>query len=374
MDQIDVTIIGGGIVGCAVAAEAAGRGLTTVLLEQQSRLATGITARNSEVVHGGMYYPSDTLKARFCVRGRRMLKEFCLAANVPYQECGKLIVAVTEAEEPQLEHLLQLGQANGVEDLSLIDGQQLAQFEPHIQARVALYSPRTGIVSAEGAARAYAALAVERGAQILTDAPVTALERTGAGWHVTSEPLPDSGREGWSHQSRLVVNAAGLYSDRVAELTGIDATAAGYELHWVKGNYFSITPAHAGMISRLVYPVPPADDSTLGVHVCVDLGGQLRLGPDTEPIDKVENYQVEPARREAFYRSASTFLPFLEREDLECAMAGIRPKRIRRGFADFVVTREDGDQHGLINLIGIDSPGLTSSPAIAEEVGRLLVE
>ncbi len=374
MNDIEVTVVGGGIVGCAVAAEAARRGFTTVLLESNPRLATGTTARNSEVAHGGMYYPTGTLKARCCVRGRRLLKAFCEQARVPYQECGKLIVAIDDAEQPELERLHALGSANGVEDLRMLDGDEVARLEPNIRASAALYSPRTGILSAEGAAKAYASLAADRGAQILTAAPVTGLDRDGQGWQVTVSPPEQSGRDGWQHTSRFVVNAAGLYSDRIAALAGIDVAAAGYELHWVKGNYFGIAPVHSGQVSHLVYPVPPADDSSLGIHICVDLAGQLRLGPDTEPIDKIEDYTVDPARLDRFYAGASTFLPFIERDDLSCGMAGIRPKLRRKGFADFTIRREQGETDGLINLVGIDSPGLTSSPAIAEEVGHLLTQ
>ena len=176
MIEVDVTVIGGGIVGCAVAAATASGGLHTVLLEKEPRLAVGVTARNSEVAHGGMYYPTGSLKARYCVRGRRLLKQFCTEAGVTYHEAGKLIVAVTSQEEPELAQLLELGQANGVEELRLVDHAELHRMEPHIEGAAALFSPRTGILDAEGAARAYARLATERSAQVLTGAPVSSIE------------------------------------------------------------------------------------------------------------------------------------------------------------------------------------------------------
>jgi L-2-hydroxyglutarate oxidase LhgO len=371
MIRVDVTVIGGGIVGCAVAAAAAERGYNTVLLEKEPRLATGVTARNSEVAHGGMYYPTGSLKARYCVAGRRMLKEFCIDAGIAYQETGKLIVAVNQDEEPELQRLLELGQDNDVEDLRLVGLEELQRMEPNIRGRAALYSPRTGILDAEGAARAYGRLAVERSAQVLTNAPVTGLMREKDTWRVD---VADSGREGWTHDSRWVVNAAGLYSDRIATMAGLNVKSQRLQLEWVKGNYFSVSSSREGLVKHLIYPVPPIDGSTLGVHVCLDLGGQMRLGPDMETIPPHEDYSVDESRRDQFFASASTFLPFLTEDDLEPAMSGIRPKLVADRFADFVLRREEGDLAGLINLIGIDSPGLTSGPAIAEAVVDLLTE
>jgi L-2-hydroxyglutarate oxidase LhgO len=379
MHDLDCTIIGGGIVGCAVAAELAGRGLTTVLLEMEDGLGRGTTSRNSEVAHGGMYYPTGSRKARFCVEGRRLLKAFCAGAGVEYHECGKLIVATTPDELPELERLLALGVANGVEDLALIDGEALRRLEPEVRACAALHSPRTGIVDAEGAARAWARLASERGGQVMTSARVSGLHPEDGGWRVDISATGHGRREGWSHTSRLVVNAAGLYADRIAALAGIDVDARGWRLHLVKGNYFSVSTAHTGRVSRLVYPAPPHDHTSLGVHVCLDLGGQMKLGPDVEhlaadPRDAGFDWRVDPARRDVFWEGAHRFLPWLAADDLEPGMSGLRPKLVPTGFADFVVQLEAGDLAGLVNLVGIESPGLTSAAALAREVSRLLDE
>ncbi len=371
MLQVDVTIIGGGMVGCTTAAAVAGRGLSTVLLEKETKLATGVTARNSEVAHGGMYYPNGSLKARYCVQGRRLLKQFCTRAGVAYRETGKLIVAVTPEEEPALQQLLELGRENDVEDLRLVGRQELQELEPHIRSVAALYSPRTAVLDAEGAARAYARLASERSAQVLTGALVTGLRRERNAWLVE---VAGGHREGWTHASRWIVNAAGLFSDHIAALAGLDVAAAGLELKWVKGNYFSVATTHANRLNHLIYPIPPMDGSTLGVHVCLDLGGQVRLGPDMEPMPRHEDYRVDPTRRAQFYASAVTFLPFLTENDLTPAMAGIRPKLDAGKFADFQVRKEEGELEGLINLIGIDSPGLTSGPSLGEAVADLIQE
>jgi L-2-hydroxyglutarate oxidase LhgO len=382
MPSVDVTVIGGGVVGCAVAAEAAGRGLNTVLLEKETGLARGTTSRNSEVSHGGMYYPTGSNKARFCVEGRRFLKDFCAAAGVGYLECGKLIVAVTEEETAELFRLLELGRSNGVEDLRLVEADQLGIMEPEVRAVAALHSPRTGVLDAEGVARAFARQAEDHGARLLTSARVVGLERDSGGWQVRVEPEGPGRQEGWNHSSRWVVNAAGLRADQVAALAGIDTAERNWDLVLVKGNYFRIAPVHAGRLKRLIYPVPPADGSSLGVHVCLDLDGQMKLGPDTEVLDPAAvpgpgpgdglDYAVDPDRQTSFFCGAVRFLPWLKEEDLTPDMAGYRPKLTVKGFRDFEVVRETGACEGLINLVGIDSPGLTSAPALARAVGRML--
>lgn len=386
MFDVDVTVIGGGVVGCAVAAEVSALGLSTVLLEMESGLARATTSRNSEVSHGGMYYPTGSLKARCCVAGRRMLKEFCAEAGVGYRECGKIIVAVEDAELPELERLLKLGQANGVEDLRLIDAAELANLEPDVQAVGGLLSPRTAVLDAEGASRAYAHLAGERGAQVMTGCRVTALERGVSGWKVSITPTGERRREGWEHTSRIVINAAGLWADRVAALAGIDVAERGWVQHLTKGNYFAVNNAHDGRINRLVYPVPPAAGNCLGVHVCLDLAGQMKLGPDLEalatdprdagssPEEFALDYRVDPGRRDSFFEDARRFLPWLNLDDLAPAMCGMRPKIAVTGFGDFVIRREENDFAGLINLVGIESPGLTSAPAIAVAVADLVRE
>lgn len=382
MLSVDVTIVGGGIVGCAVAAETARRGLSTVLLEKESGLARGTTSRNSEVSHGGMYYPVGTHKARLCVKGRRLLKDFCLTHGVGYQECGKIIVAVDPAETGELERLFALGQANGVEDLCLLSAAELARLEPDVTAAAGLMSPRTGILDAEGAAKAYARLARESGAQVLTAAQVTGLEKNEDRWQVRVEPAGSRRQEAWTHRSRWVVNAAGLSADLVAALAGVDIVARNWQLTLLKGNYFKVAPVHTGRIKHLVYPVPPADGSSLGVHICLDLDGQIRLGPDIETLTEPAriksgpggglDYGVDPNRLESFHEDAVKFLPWLRREDLAPDLSGYRPKLIVQGFRDFELKKESGDLVGLINLVGIDSPGLTCSPAIALEVGMMI--
>ncbi len=366
-----MTIIGGGIVGCATAAAVARPDRSLVLLERQERLAASTTSRNSEVAHGGMYYPTGSLKARWCVQGRRALKRLCADSGVGWRDVGKLIVAVSPEQEPELERLYRLGRANDVEGLRLVGRDELRRLEPEVPAAAALFSPATAVFDAEGAAHAYARRAADAGAQVLTSAEVTGLAPAGDGWDVTVR----RGDETWTHRSRWVVVAAGLHADTVARLAGVDVAAHGLRQLWVRGSYFAVAPRHADRLRHLVYPVPDPAIDTLGVHVCLDLAGQVRLGPDYEPLaERVEDYRVDPARGAAFFAEASRFLPFLAPDDLSPAFCGIRPKLGVTGFHDFSVRRWEGDLAGLVTLIGIDSPGLTSSPAIAAEVARLIDE
>jgi L-2-hydroxyglutarate oxidase LhgO len=360
MVSIEVTIVGGGILGCATADAVARSGRSAVLLEKATHLAGSTTSRNSEVAHGGMYYPTGSLKAEYCVRGRRLMKAFCETAGVPFNECGKLIVAVNDDEVAALDPLLARGVANGVEGFRRVEAAELATLEPHVTAVAGLLSPNTGVIDAEGAAKAYARRAEEHGAMVMTSAEVIGLKRVPEGWNVTVR----RGNEEWEHVSTHVVLCGGLYADDLALMAGLDVDALGMRQRWVKGNYFSVDPKHNGRVSHLVYPMPPAGTDTLGVHVCLDLAGQMRLGPDFEPVDRAEDYAVDPLRSESFFAGASRFLPWLELDDLHPAMCGLRPKiDTSEPFADFLI-HTTGD--GLIATAGIDSPGLTSGPALAE--------
>jgi len=358
MISVDVTVVGGGIIGCAVADKLTAAGFKPLLLGRESQLATGVTSRNSEVIHGGMYYPTDSLKAKCCVDGRRQLVQFCVENKIGYKKCGKLIVAVDQSDLSGLENLFNQGCDNDVENLVLLDQKQLNKLESEVSAIAALYSPETGIIDAEGAAYALAHRAAENGAEIMCDSNVDSIEQNDS-WQVTVS----RGTEKWTHQSKIVINCAGLDADN---LSGSDV-----KQKFVKGNYFSIGTDHFEKVSRLIYPVPPIEKDTLGIHLCMDLAGNMRLGPDYENFDGEPDYTVDPDRADRFFESAAKFLPFLKREDLTPAFAGIRPKiDTEKPFADFHIENRDG----LINLIGIDSPGLTAAMSIADIVTQKVQE
>ena len=369
MADTPLTVVGAGVVGLAVAARLAPRFPELVLLERRERHGSETSSRNSEVVHAGMYYPTGTLKARLCVRGNRLLYETCERLDIPCRRTTKLIVATLPAEAAELERLLALGHANGV-DLSMLGAGECRRLEPAVPAVAGLLSPTTGIVSAHGLMDALLHEARRRGAILQPRAELVGVERRDRDYRLEIR-TPD-GVE--SLTSERVVNAAGLESDTVAGLAGIDVEAAGYRLHWWKGCYFAVTGAKARIVSRLVYPVPT--HVSLGVHAVLGLDGRLRFGPDADHVpDRVLDYRVDEAKLAGFGAAVRHLFPQITDEDLTPDIAGIRARLQGpgEGFRDFVIAEETArGRPGLVDLVGIDSPGLTSALAIAEDVDRLL--
>jgi L-2-hydroxyglutarate oxidase LhgO len=369
MADTAVTVIGAGVVGLAVAARLAPRFPDLVLVERHERHGMETSSRNSEVVHAGLYYRTGSLKARLCVRGNHLLYEACERSGVSCRRIGKLIVATAPGETPQLEQLLARGRANGAE-LRMLSAGECRALEPHVPAVAGLLSPNTGIVSAHELMDALLGRARTGGALVQLRAEVVGLERGNAGYRLRLRTA--DGEEELT--SERVVNAAGLEADTVAALAGIDTAASGYRLHWWKGSYFSVTPAKQCLLTHLVYPVP--DPVSLGVHAVLGLDGRLRFGPDAEHLaTRRADYVVDESRRAAFGEAVRRLVPEIADEDLSPDIAGIRAKLQGpgEGFRDFVVKEEaERALPGLVNLVGIDSPGLTSALAIAEEVDRLL--
>ena len=369
---MDVVVIGAGIVGLACAAALAGRGRSVLVLERREAIAREITSRNSEVLHAGIYYPSDSLKAQLCTRGRELVYRRCAERGIAHRRTGKLIVATREPEIAALEALHARAEANGVPGLEMLTGRELARLEPEIAAVAGLLSPETGIVDAHALAMSFLAEAESHGAVLLLHHEVVGLECRGAGWRVealagegTSAPLQ-------AVECEAVVNAAGLASDRVAALAGLDPDACGYRLHPCKGDYFALAPGHRISLGRLIYPVPAA--AGLGIHVTFDLAGRIRFGPDAEYVAE-PHYRVEPEKAEPFADAVRRYLPAVRAEWLSPDYAGVRPKLAGpgEGFRDFVVAEESGaGLPGLVDCIGIESPGLTAAAAIAERVADLL--
>lgn len=371
MERVDAVIIGAGVVGLAVASVIARRDREIYVLEKETRYGQGTSSRNSEVVHAGIYYPPWSLKARLCVRGNAMIYRICRENNIAHKRLGKIIVAENEAEIEQLETLLKQGRDNGARGLEMIDEDRIREFEPLVRGEAALYSPSTGIVDAHGLMDHFYRVARRNsgGDPLVLDTEVTGLHPKGDGYVVETV----SGGEPFSIEARVVVNAAGLYADRVAEMAGIDIDEAGYRVHWCKGDYFSLTGRPPARM--LVYPAPPTDGVSLGIHTVPDLTGRLKFGPNAYYVDEI-NYKVE-SRVEDFWRDIVSYLPSVRVEDLHPNMSGIRAKLQGPGdpFRDFVIRHEeDRGLPGLINLIGIESPGLTSAPAIAEMVGEMVDE
>ena len=366
----DAVVVGAGVVGLACARELAARGRDVVLIERHERFGVETSSRNSEVIHAGIYYPAGSLKARLCVEGRRRLYAWCAGRGVPHARIGKLIVATSAEEEPRLDEIVRQAQANGVGSLVPLTADGVRALEPHVRATRGLWSPETGIVDSHRLMASLLADAEARGCAAAWRHEVVGAEPAAAGYRVAAR----SGGETTAIEARTVVNAAGLDADRVAALPGLDASAAGYALHWARGHYFRVHRRKAHLARHLVYPTPRR--THLGIHVTLDLAGGVRLGPDAEYLaERVQDYDVAPGLRDAFFAAASRYLEGLEPDDLAPDLAGIRPKLQGPGepFRDFVIAEESArGLPGWINLVGIESPGLTCCLAIATAVADLV--
>ena len=365
----DVGVVGGGVVGLAAAAALARAGRDVLLLERRAGFGQETSSRNSGVIHAGLYYPTGSLKARLCVAGREALTARCERLRIPHRRTGKLVVATTPAEVEALERLRELGTANGVPGLEILDAAALRAREPAVQGLAALWSPATGIVDAHALCDSFAAEAEAHGAVLLRRSEVIGIEAR-AGGHRVEVSDPDG------TLSRIecagVVNAAGLAADALVARAGLDPDAMGYRLHPCKGDYFALAPGAPLRLATLVYPVPSG--AGLGIHATLDLAGRLRFGPDAEYVERV-HYTVDAAKAARFAEAAGRYLPGLRPEWLAPDQAGVRPKLAGPGepFRDFVVAEESAaGLPGLVNCIGIESPGLTAAPAIAERVVELL--
>ncbi len=368
MENIDITIIGAGVIGLAVAARTANSRRSVAVLERHSRCGQEISSRNSEVIHSGIYYPPGSLKARLCVAGNPLLYAYCEQAAVSHARLEKIIIATTPPEVRQLEELYHNGRENQVPGLTLLDQSEVNTLEPEIQCLAGLYSPSTGIIDTHALMHKLSLAAEAQGALITYDSEISGLEKTDSGFKITLK------KEGFKFKSRVVINCAGLASDYVAELAGINPQKAGYGLHYCKGDYFRTSKTLK--VERLIYPVPTLQGRSLGIHLTRDLGGGIRFGPDAYYVTGPD-YTVDENKKTSFCDAVRRYLPRLRPEDLYPDTSGIRPKLQGPddGFRDFVIRHEaDRGLEGLINLIGIESPGLTCCLSIADMVEDLVRE
>ena len=363
-DEIDSVVIGAGVVGLAIARALATAGHETLILEREHMFGSGVSARNSEVIHAGIYYPEGSLKARLCVAGRKLLYDYCRRHNVAHRQCGKLIVAVT-GEQSAAEVIRQKAARNGVDDLVWLTESEAKRLEPALNCTGALLSPSTGIVDSHGLMLSLLGDAEAHGAMIAYGTSATRLKPEGGRIAVTvnDEDAP-------SLSAQLVVNSASL--DAVAVARRIAGFPAKHipRAYLAKGNYFTLTGKSP--FSRLIYPMP--EPGGLGTHLTLDLGGQAKFGPDVEWIE-TPDYTVDPARVEKFQTAIRRYWPDLKDGQLNPGYVGIRPKIAGPGEPDADFRIEGPETHGvpgIVNLFGIESPGLTSSLAIAEEVARLV--
>ncbi len=370
MERVDAVVVGAGVVGLAVARALATAGRGVVVLEAAEAIGTGTSSRNSEVIHAGLYYPPGSLKARLCVQGRELLYAYCAAHGVEHRRCGKLIVATDAAQLAGLEAIRQRAQACGVHDLQWLNAAQAQALEPALRCSAALLSPRTGIVDSHGLMLSLQGEAEAHGALLALRSPVQRVRRLDDGFEIEV-----GGADPMALRANAVVNSAGLHAVALAAAIEGVPTLPLPRAHWARGHYFACPGKPA--FSRLIYPMP--DEAGLGVHVTLDLGGQMRFGPDVQWVPLTppgqEDYRVDPARAAPFAAAIRRYWPALPDDALQPAYAGIRPKISGPGqaAADFMI--QGPAEHGvpgLVNLLGIESPGLTASLAIAEVVAGLL--
>ncbi|CAH2600918.1 NAD(P)/FAD-dependent oxidoreductase [Rhodovastum atsumiense] len=361
MEEVECVVVGAGVVGIAVARALALAGREVIVLEAAGTIGTETSSRNSEVIHAGIYYPRDSLLARFCVQGRRMLYDFCRDRGVPFAACGKLIVATSESENDRLAGIKARAEANGVEDMRLLTAAEARALEPNLVCTAALSSPVTGVLDSHAYMLALQGEAEQAGAVFVFHSPVEGGRVGEDGIEVVV-----GGAEAMALRCRVLVNAAGLHAPALAHrLAGMPEQLVP-TAYFAKGNYFTLSGRSP--FSRLIYPVP--EPGGLGVHLTIDLGGQARFGPDVEWIDRID-YNVDPRRADRFYAAVRRYWPGLQDGALQPGYAGIRPKTVPPGAPGQDFTVQGVQAHGvpgLVNLFGIESPGLTAAIALAKHV------
>jgi L-2-hydroxyglutarate oxidase LhgO len=364
MEQIDCVVIGAGVVGLAVARALALQGREVMVLEAADAIGTGTSSRNSEVIHAGIYYPQGSLKAMLCVQGRASLYAYCAARGIGHSRCGKLLVATSDTQVAQLQAIIGKAGANGVHDLALLTREQAKALEPQLQCVAAVHSPSTGIVDSHGLMLALQGDLEHAGGLVVLNVLL-------AQAHCALAAITLVASDGTELRATSVVNAAGLQAQELARrFAGLDARFVPPS-YYAKGNYFSLSGRSP--FSRLIYPLPEA--AGLGVHLTIDLGGQAKFGPDVQWVDSPDDLAVDPARGDAFYAEIRKYWPALPDGALVPGYAGIRPKiqAPDEPARDFLI--QGPAVHGvagLVNLFGIESPGLTSSLAIGDYVSRLI--
>ena len=367
MEKIDITIVGAGVIGLAVASELSKTRQDIFIIEKNSSFGQETSSRNSEVIHAGIYYPKESLKTKTCIEGRQLLYQFCRKNNIAHKKTGKLIVAINDNEIKDLENLFHRGQDNGVEDLKFLSSEEIEKIEPYVKAKAAISSPATGILDSHSLMNNLIFQFKDRNGAVAYNTEVVSIDKVKGGFEITVKDKAET----FKLLTRILINCAGLNCDKIVFMLGLLKDE--YKLKYCKGDYFRASSPKAKLINHLIYPVPKSDRAGLGIHATLDLAGGLRLGPDDEYVKEID-YKIDENKKKIFYESVKQFLPFMELEDLRPDTSGIRPKLQgpNDDFRDFIIKDEaDNALPGLINLIGIESPGLTSALSIAKIVKEL---
>ena len=372
MEHIEVTIIGAGIVGLAIAAESSKK-RQTLVIEKHEGFGRETSSRNSEIIHSGIYYSKNSLKAKLCLEGNNLIYEICRKNNIPCKNTGKLIIASKDDEISKLEELLKKGTDNGLQNLEILPEHKVRKLEPNINARVALFSPTSGIVDSHKLMEFFESqINSNENGILLYNQEVIDIKKLDDKYKLK---IKNRNHDYYSFTTSIVVNSSGLFADKIASIAGFDIERYKYKLYFCKGEYFIVRNG-VGKVRSLVYPLPEKKLTGLGIHTSVDLSGELRLGPNAFYVNDL-NYDVDESHKDQFFNAGRQYLNFLSREDLAPGFAGIRPKLQGPNdeYKDFVISHEaDKGFPGFINLIGIESPGLTCSPAIARYVSKMVDE
>ncbi len=371
METTKITIIGAGVVGLAIAARLSAKYDSILVVEQHGSLGNETSSRNSEVIHAGIYYPANSLKGKLCLRGNDMMYEICRKNNIPHINCGKLIVATEDKEIGILPELLKKAKANGAKDVRIVDNNEIYEIEPKVTAKAAIYCPTSGVVDSHSLMKYFEAKAMNNDTSFAYNNKVIKIERLSDSYVVHTQ---DSTGYKSTFLTEILINSAGLHSDKICEMLGIETIQAGYKINYHKGIYYRVNHKTELFPKALIYPLPP-EEGSVGIHTCPDIAGGMRLGPHFI-WSKTLDYSVNDEFHDLFYRESSKYLPFLDPEDISVDSSGFMAAVQSPGepMKDFIIKHEEERSlHGFINLVGIESPGLTASPAIAELVEKIIM-
>ena len=367
----DVTVIGAGVVGLATARKLSEIYSSLLIVDKEENFGRGISSRNSEVIHSGIYYKQNSLKATLCIKGKSQLYEYCTKKSIHHNICGKLIVAQGEIGKKRLNDLLSNAKNNGVVDGRICSKDELSEIEPNINAEYGLYFPTSGVIDSHQLMFSLLNDAKVNGADTVYKVEIIDINRIDNGYEIIAI---DADLNQISFTTGIVINSSGLFAKEISDMVGIIEPE--YDIEFWKGEYFSVSNSKEKFISRLIYPLPEKNNVGLGIHTTTDISGRLKLGPNSFKLkDEILDYSVNEKHKLDFYNSVRDFLPFIDIDDLHPDYSGIRPKLniSRNGEKDFIITNEaDKGYDNFINLIAIESPGLTSSMAIADYIIDLI--
>lgn len=371
--DFQIIIIGAGVVGLAIAQKLSPK-YEILIIERHDTFGQETSSRNSEVIHSGIYYPLTSLKSKLCKRGNVLLYQHLDKYNIPYKKCGKYIISTNESENIKLEKYYNLAKSNNVE-VQKVSKEEITTFEPNIKANFAFFAPNTGILNSHKFMQSLELNSVNSGATFAYNHSVQTINKVHNGYSIS---VKDIDNNKYNITSNIVINAAGLSSDVIAESAGMDIDTLKYRLQYCRGHYFKlINISKEFYFKHLIYPVPDSENGLLGIHLTIDNQGQYKLGPDIEYMENnIQDYSIDKNLKEKFYKEAKIYIPNLKMENLCADLSGIRPrlKSAQNNFADFIIQEESKNNlPGFINLIGIESPGLTSSLAIAEYIEKHII-